>query len=347
MFDSDVNQKLNGAQKRKRNKERLDKEKNIFLPALKLDLFIAASGFKPSTITSAYGDWSDDNQPASVYDCDELLQTLIAEDPAAAIAEDSEYSESHTRQSARYNACRSLCCSLDEIMATLQIIARSTNEKPAMRYRASGLLNSLNSLETCFLTLLWKDVLERFNRVRKSLQSVNIKLCVFATSDKLFRTMADLVVSEGYAAVGYEYINIDDCWLEKERNFRGELQPDKQRFPYGLRDLSNFGTALNADIVEMIENKFEFKVRKTMINNMVESLTNYTVKTLTTQNYLCHHKWKRDLRTPSKPSYGVFLAHELYRNTNPHHICPKFPTWRVHPLHTLTARRILLRIDGV
>nr|CAD7401374.1 unnamed protein product [Timema poppensis] len=64
--------------------------------------------------------------------------------------------------------------------------------------------------------------------------------CVFATSDKLFRTMADLVVSEGYAAVGYEYINIDDCWLEKERNFRGELQPDKQRFPYGLRDLSNF-----------------------------------------------------------------------------------------------------------
>nr|CAD7200118.1 unnamed protein product [Timema douglasi] len=58
--------------------------------------------------------------------------------------------------------------------------------------------------------------------------------------DKLFRTMADLVVSEGYAAVGYEYINIDDCWLEKERNFRGELQPDKQRFPYGLRDLSNF-----------------------------------------------------------------------------------------------------------
>nr|CAD7460191.1 unnamed protein product [Timema tahoe] len=67
--------------------------------------------------------------------------------------------------------------------------------------------------------------------------------CVFATSDKLFRTMADLVVSEGYAAVGYEYINIDDCWLEKERNFRGELQPDKQRFPYGLRDLSNFGNS--------------------------------------------------------------------------------------------------------
>ncbi|CAG2057342.1 unnamed protein product [Timema podura] len=165
-------------------------------------------------------------------------------------------------------------------MATLQIIARGTNEKPAMRYRASGLLNSLNSLETCFLTLLWKDVLERFNRVRKSLQSVNIKLinqvkgnevevsgrkrfgvtifnviidrlvtelqrrCSPYGNDKLFRTMADLVVSEGYAAVGYEYINIDDCWLEKERNFRGELQPDKQRFPYGLRDLSNFLTSV-------------------------------------------------------------------------------------------------------
>jgi alpha-N-acetylgalactosaminidase len=52
--------------------------------------------------------------------------------------------------------------------------------------------------------------------------------------------MTDLVVSEGYAAVGYEYINIDDCWLEKDRSYSGQLVPDRLRFPYGLHDLSDY-----------------------------------------------------------------------------------------------------------
>lgn len=52
--------------------------------------------------------------------------------------------------------------------------------------------------------------------------------------------MADLVVSEGYAAVGYEYINIDDCWLEKSRGQNGELVPDKKRFSHGMKSLSNY-----------------------------------------------------------------------------------------------------------
>lgn len=59
-------------------------------------------------------------------------------------------------------------------------------------------------------------------------------------SDRLFRTMADIVVTEGYAAVGYEYINIDDCWLEKERGYDGQLVPDRQRFPYGMKSLANY-----------------------------------------------------------------------------------------------------------
>lgn len=52
--------------------------------------------------------------------------------------------------------------------------------------------------------------------------------------------MTDLVVSEGYAAVGYEYINVDDCWLEKERGYNGQLQADRQRFPYGMRSLADY-----------------------------------------------------------------------------------------------------------
>ncbi|RLU17408.1 hypothetical protein DMN91_009643 [Ooceraea biroi] len=59
-------------------------------------------------------------------------------------------------------------------------------------------------------------------------------------SDRLFRTMTDIVVAEGYAAVGYEYINVDDCWLEKERDLNGQLVPDRERFPYGMKSLSDY-----------------------------------------------------------------------------------------------------------
>lgn len=52
--------------------------------------------------------------------------------------------------------------------------------------------------------------------------------------------MADLVVSEGYAALGYEYINVDDCWLEKSRGQRNELVADRKRFPRGMRSLSDY-----------------------------------------------------------------------------------------------------------
>lgn len=59
-------------------------------------------------------------------------------------------------------------------------------------------------------------------------------------SDRLFRTMADILVNEGYAALGYEYVNIDDCWLEKDRGIDGTLQPDRERFPYGMKDLADY-----------------------------------------------------------------------------------------------------------
>lgn len=47
--------------------------------------------------------------------------------------------------------------------------------------------------------------------------------------DKKIRVAADLLVSSGLAAYGYNYINLDDCW-QGERNHRGEMVPNK-RFP--------------------------------------------------------------------------------------------------------------------
>jgi alpha-N-acetylgalactosaminidase len=54
--------------------------------------------------------------------------------------------------------------------------------------------------------------------------------------------MTDLVVSEGYAAVGYEYINVDDCWLEKNRGSNNELVADRRRFPSGMKSLADYVT---------------------------------------------------------------------------------------------------------
>ncbi|PNF24276.1 Alpha-N-acetylgalactosaminidase [Cryptotermes secundus] len=59
-------------------------------------------------------------------------------------------------------------------------------------------------------------------------------------SEQLFRRTADLLVSEGYADVGYEYIIIDDCWLAHERGSDGRLQPDPQRFPSGIKALADY-----------------------------------------------------------------------------------------------------------
>ncbi len=47
--------------------------------------------------------------------------------------------------------------------------------------------------------------------------------------DKKIRQAADLLVSTGLAAYGYNYINLDDCWQGK-RNANGEMVPN-ERFP--------------------------------------------------------------------------------------------------------------------
>lgn len=83
---------------------------------------------------------------------------------------------SQKRWSARADTCRSLCCSRNEMLAALQIITNDASEKPATCSEASDLLNSLESMETCFLALFWNDIQERFNTVNKKLQSVHIEL---------------------------------------------------------------------------------------------------------------------------------------------------------------------------
>lgn len=60
-------------------------------------------------------------------------------------------------------------------------------------------------------------------------------------SEKLFKDMADHLVSDGYRDVGYEYVNIDDCWSELERDPEtNQLVANKTRFPSGIKKLSQY-----------------------------------------------------------------------------------------------------------
>ena len=48
------------------------------------------------------------------------------------------------------------------------------------------------------------------------------------------------MVSEGYLAAGYNFISLDDCWMDKKRGPDGKLRADPERFPSGIKVLSDY-----------------------------------------------------------------------------------------------------------
>jgi hypothetical protein len=70
-------------------------------------------------------------------------------------------------------------------------------------------------------------------------------------SEDLIKKTADAMVSSGMAAVGYQYVNIDDCWMSG-RSGSGELQWDTAKFPSGMPALAEYihGKGLKLGIYE-------------------------------------------------------------------------------------------------
>ncbi|KVI06262.1 Aldolase-type TIM barrel [Cynara cardunculus var. scolymus] len=58
--------------------------------------------------------------------------------------------------------------------------------------------------------------------------------------EKLIRETADAMVSTGLAAAGYQYVNIDDCWAELDRDSRGDFVPKASTFPSGIKALADY-----------------------------------------------------------------------------------------------------------
>ena len=70
-------------------------------------------------------------------------------------------------------------------------------------------------------------------------------------SESLIKGVADTFVSSGMAAVGYQYVNIDDCWMSG-RDSSGNLQADSSKFPSGIKSLADYvhGKGLKLGIYE-------------------------------------------------------------------------------------------------
>lgn len=64
----------------------------------------------------------------------------------------------------------------------------------------------------------------------------------FATNidEKLVKETADIMVSSGLAAAGYNYIVLDDGWMTHERDVNGDLVPDPVKFPNGMKAVVDY-----------------------------------------------------------------------------------------------------------
>ncbi|CAD6225534.1 unnamed protein product [Miscanthus lutarioriparius] len=59
-------------------------------------------------------------------------------------------------------------------------------------------------------------------------------------NEQTIRQIADAMVDTGLAKLGYEYINIDDCWAAYNRDSQGNLEPKPSTFPSGMKALSDY-----------------------------------------------------------------------------------------------------------
>jgi len=59
-------------------------------------------------------------------------------------------------------------------------------------------------------------------------------------SESLIRQVVDAMAGNGMRDAGYQYVVIDDCWFNPNRDANGNLQGDPNRFPSGMKALGDY-----------------------------------------------------------------------------------------------------------
>ena len=68
----------------------------------------------------------------------------------------------------------------------------------------------------------------------------NSTFCGAQFNEEMVKGIADLFVEKGLKDVGYQYINLDDCWALPQRDADGKLVPDPARFPSGIKGVADY-----------------------------------------------------------------------------------------------------------
>ncbi|WP_298392281.1 glycoside hydrolase family 27 protein [Hydrotalea sp.] len=59
-------------------------------------------------------------------------------------------------------------------------------------------------------------------------------------NEQLVKDIADVMVSSGMKAAGYEYLVLDDGWMAMERDKNGNLVADPKKFPHGMKAVADY-----------------------------------------------------------------------------------------------------------
>ncbi|MCL6301364.1 glycoside hydrolase family 27 protein [Streptomyces kronopolitis] len=59
-------------------------------------------------------------------------------------------------------------------------------------------------------------------------------------TEQIVKETTDFMASSGMRDAGYQYLTIDDCWMERSRDSGGRLVPDARKYPHGLAELATY-----------------------------------------------------------------------------------------------------------
>ncbi len=61
-----------------------------------------------------------------------------------------------------------------------------------------------------------------------------------AIDETLVKRQADAMIASGMRDAGYEYVNLDDCWMATSRDAGGNLRANPATFPSGIKALADY-----------------------------------------------------------------------------------------------------------
>ncbi|UVI27405.1 NPCBM/NEW2 domain-containing protein [Paenibacillus spongiae] len=64
----------------------------------------------------------------------------------------------------------------------------------------------------------------------------------------LVKETAKKIVDSGMKEAGYQYVNMDDCWMLDHRDENGNLIPDPEKFPNGIKEVADYVHSLGLKI---------------------------------------------------------------------------------------------------